>query len=73
MLRDQAFGVHSLHSAEHPTASTVETDLLPTAPRATALVGSAAAALSPSGERGELNFPISKGITLKVITQIHAA
>lgn len=51
MLSDQAFAVHSLYGAEHPKAPTVEMDVLLTAPRATALVGSAAAALSPSGEQ----------------------
>lgn len=35
--RHQVFAAHSPHSAESPTAPTVEMDLLPTAPRATAL------------------------------------
>lgn len=51
VLSHLIFAAHSLHSAESPTAPTVEMDLLPVAPGITALVASAAATLGPSGEQ----------------------
>lgn len=51
VLSHWAFAAHSSHNAESPTAPAGEMDLLPTAPRATAPVTSAAAALGPPGER----------------------